>query len=198
MRYEDAVLEARPDGLTQVLRAAEKLLAKVERRVERPVRLRSRRKGTDEVLWLSAELLHVYLGHVNELSYDINDLNFVMYGTPPEERDIPGAMARIESQVDEILTMHRAIRGWRADPMGAEGRDILAAIYRHLLGEVQNWLRGLISALRDPLGTLEKQGTPLAPGVVRLKVKAFFDTPPQMSALEAWARRCRPVGRGGA
>ncbi len=192
MLREELILSDRPEGLTEVLNAAEKLLAKVERRVEKPVRRRSRRKATEEVLWLSAELLQVYLGHVNELSYDINDLNYVMYGMAPEERDIPGAMARIESHVDDVLDMHRAIRGWRAEHLGAEGRDILVAIYRHLLGEVQSWLRGLIEALNDPIGALERQGTPIVPGVVRLRIKAFFDTPPQMTALEAWARRCLP------
>ena len=192
MREDEAVVGDRPEGLTQMLDAAEKLLAKMERRLRAPARMRSRDRSTEEVLRLSASELMAYLGYVDDLCRDIDDLNFVRYGPPADDRDVPTAMAQIESHVDAILNRHRVIRSWRTnDRDGAEGRDILAAMYRHLLGELETWLRGIVAALRNPFDALMEQGTLLVPdSVVRLKMKVYFATPPQMSALEAWAKRC--------
>ena len=192
MSYDESLAESRPEGLTQMLNAAEEMLAKIERRLARPVRPRSRRRHIREVLRLSADLLMEYLGHVDALCYDIDDLNFVLYGMSAEERDVPAAMARIEAHVDAILNRHRVIRSWRTvDADGTEGRDILAAMYRHLLGELEGWLRDTAFTLHNPFDKAMEQGNLMISGnIVRLKMKVYFATPPQMSDLEAWSRRC--------
>lgn len=200
MTHDEDIADARPEGLTQVLNAAERLLAKMERRLERPVRPGRRRRRLDEVMLQSADVMMEYLGHVDTLCADIDELNFVLYGTPPEERDVPAAMARIEAHIDAVLNRHRNIRGWRTvGPDGAEGRDILVAIYRHLLRELENWLRDIVFTLSNPLDALMEQGNLLVPGsFVRLKMKVYFATPPEMSALEAWAQRCMRRRNGAA
>ena len=191
MTRDDLAVGPRPQALTEILDAAEKLLAKIEARIRRPVRPSGRLKSTEEVMLSSARLMQTYLGYIEELSYDINDLNFVLYYVPKEERDIGAAMARIEAQVYRVLARQRQIRSWRATALGAEGRDILDAIFGHLLGEVRGWLQNIVATLRDPIDALERQGVRIETGVAKLKVRIHFATPPQMGALERWAERCR-------
>ena len=194
MTRDDLAVGPRPQALTEILDAAEKLLAKIEARIRRPVRPSGRLKSTEEVMLSSARLMQTYLGYIEELSYDINDLNFVLYYVPKEERDIGAAMARIEAQVYRVLARQRQIRSWRATALGAEGRDILDAIFGHLLGEVRGWLQNIVATLRDPIDALERQGVRIETGVAKLKVRIHFATPPQMGALECWAERCRERG----
>ena len=181
----------RPPILDEVLTLAEAMLAKIEPTMTRPARPRGQRHQADWVMFESAAIMTVYVECVQALTYDIGDLNFILYGTEQGEDTVATAMGRIERHVDAVLWRHRKLRTWRCDRLGTEGRDILVAIHGHLLGELRAWLESIISTLRDPIEALEKRGEIIAPGVVKLPIQASFMTPPQFDDLEEWAERCR-------
>lgn len=181
----------RPPILDEVLTHAEGMLAKIEPGMARQVRPAGRRHKADWMMFESAAIMTVYVECVQSLSYDIGDLNFILYGTEQGEDSVATAMGRIERHVDAVLWRHRKLRALRCDPLGTEGRDILVAIHGHLLGELRVWLESIIATLRDPIAALEKRGEIVAPGVVKLPIQASFVTPPQFDDLEEWAERCR-------
>ena len=181
----------RPPILDEVLTHAEAMLAKIDPGMAQQVCPAGRRRKADWVMFESAAIMRVYVECVQALSYDIGDLNFILYGTEQGEDTVATAMARIDRHVEAVLWRHRKLRALRCDPLGVEGRDILVAIHGHLLGELRVWLESIISTLRDPIAALEKRGEIVAPGVVKLPIGATFSTPPQFDDLEEWAERCR-------
>lgn len=181
----------RPPVLDEVLSHAEGMLAKIEPGVTRPVRPTGQPHKADWMMFESGAIMTLYVECVQSLSYDIGDLNFILYGTEQGSDSVATAMGRIERHLDAVLWRHRQLRALRCDPLGNEGRDILVAIHGHLLGELRAWLASIISTLRDPIEALEKRGEIVAPGVVKLPIRASFVTPPQFDDLEAWAERCR-------
>ena len=142
------------------------------------------------MLYESIALVQNYANRAEALRYQIEDLNFVLYGVPEEKPDIAGAVARIEEHVDDLLLQRRRIPHWRTDLPGREGRALLAAMYDHILGEMRTLLQTIVATLSDPLKALSERGEYIAPGVVKLAVSWHFAMPPAFDDLEVWAARC--------
>ena len=194
MDCERGELGPMPAAYREILVAAEALLTKIEERMARRVRPTGRLRKTKDVLLASAELVQKYTDHVEGLSVGIEDLNFALFRVAQEEAAISEAMAVMEKRVNNVLLRYHRIKGLRTDRLGGEGRDLLVAIYGHLLGEVRVWLVATVQVLRDPLDALERQGELIEPPVAKLEVVSHFAMPPQFDDLEAWAKRCLAGG----
>ena len=179
-----------PPAWAELLAEADRLLRNVETLTARPVRPTGGVKKVTKVLYESFGLVQNYSDRAEGLRYQIQDLNFVLYGVPEERPDIAGAVARIEEHIDDLLLQRRKILRWRTDLPGREGRDLLAAMYDHVLGEVRTWLEAMVATLGDPLKALPERGEEIAPGVVKLAVSCRFGMPPAFDDLEVWAKRC--------
>ena len=92
-----------PPALVELLAEADRLLKKIEARTARPARPTGGVKTFVEVLYESIALVQNYSDRVEGLRYQIEDINFVLYGVPEEKPDIAGAVARIEEHVDDLL-----------------------------------------------------------------------------------------------
>ena len=187
------VLEISPTApaLAELMLKADRLLKKIEARTAQPDRPIGGVKKVRNVLFESARLMQNYLERAEGLSYHMRDLTFVLYGISADKPDIAGAMVRIEEHIDDLLLQRRKIRSWRTDQGGREGRDILSAIYDHILGEVRTWLETTVATIGDPLNALLERGEFVEPGVVKLAVSSKFAMPPQFDDLEAWSQRWR-------
>ena len=190
MKPEALQVGPMPPALAELLGEADRLLKKIEARTAEPVRPTRGVMQVAKVLYESIALVQNYADRAEGLRYQIRDLTFVLYGVPEEKPDIAGAMARIEEHVDDLLLQRRKILRWRTDRPGREGRALLAAMYDHILGEVQTFLQTTVATLSDPLKALPERGEYVAPGVVKLVVTSHFAMPPAFDDLEAWAERC--------
>ena len=179
-----------PPALVELLAEADRLLKKIEARTARPARPTGGVKTFVEVLYESIALVQNYSDRVEGLRYQIEDINFVLYGVPEEKPDIAGAVARIEEHVDDLLLQRRKILRWRTDLPGREGRVLLAAMYDHALGEVRTLLQRIVATLDDPAQALSERGEYIPPGVVKLAVSWPCTMPPAFDDLEVWAKRC--------
>lgn len=190
MKPEALQVGPMPPALAELLGEADRLLKKIEARTAQPVQPTGGVKKVTQVLYESIALVQNYANRAEALRYQIEDLNFVLYGVPEEKPDIAGAVARIEEHVDDLLLQRRKILRWRTDLPGREGRVLLAAMYDHILGEVWTLLQNIVATLSDPLKALSERGEYIAPGVVKLAVSWHFAMPPAFDDLEVWAARC--------
>lgn len=185
-----ATLSPTPPAFIKLKEEAERLLKLIEARTARPVQPIGGVMKPAEVLLQSALLMVDYQSHVDGLSYDISDLTFVLYGAPGDKPDIVGAMAGIEEHIDSLLRQRRRIRSWRTKGLGSQGRDLLVAMYDHLLGEVRTWLETVVTTVLDPMGSARARGEMTHPSVVKIVMRADFTLSPNFDDLEAWAERC--------
>ena len=103
------------------------------------------------------------------------------------EAKVHRAAGRFEMVLDELLDGYWELRVLRPYPAHKRGYELLLAVYRHTLAQIQAWLLDVVECLADPMAALKKKGLPTS-GEVQLNLSLTFTSPPEQGELLDWIR----------
>ena len=127
---------------------------------------------------------HDLLGQIGD---EITRLDYLV-GGEAAAAEVFSSVGRIEVILNHTRGNLDEVLAWRDDPKAKLVRGLLADMHRHLFDQIRGGLREMAEALREPVAALEKRGLPTT-GEVTLRFHFEFTAPPQLAALEAWAKR---------
>ena len=178
MASSDPIL---PPHVTLLGEALRPLLRKVEGRLGKPVRLIGPEKS---FLNEGQHALHQLSDSVKKLDSEVNRvLNEVVSAADLPEAKVHRATGRFEMVLDELLDGYWELRVLRPYPAHKRGYELLLAVYRHALVQIQDWLLDVVECLAD----LKKKGLPTS-GEVQLNLSLTFTSPPEQGELLDWIR----------
>lgn len=137
-----------------------------------------------------AEIVSSHLDELQVLAHRLADrINSLMSDVVANESatdgDVYRAVGRFEAFVDDLLAGYREVRVLNAYGRDAEGRDLLAGVYRHTLVEIRDWLEDLVETLADPMAVVRRRGLPTT-GYVELPLTLTLTAAPELAALSRW------------
>lgn len=173
--------------LRALCEAAERLLAKFPKGAERE-------QTPDSSVAAPADLVDAMYDHamryhdlLGQIGDEITRLDYLV-GGDAAAAEVFSSVGRIEVILNHTRGNLDEVLAWRDDPKSKLVRGLLADMHRHLFDQIRGGLRGMAEALREPVATLERRGLPTT-GKVTLHLNFEFTAPPQLAALEAWAKR---------
>lgn len=96
--------------------------------------------------------------------------------------DAGRAAGRLEQVLSEFVIGYQKALALTPGQDSFEARDLLLGVYRHHISKLSQWLDKLVSAIAEPIATLNEQHIRLAANVV-LPVTLNLTSPPQMNRL---------------
>lgn len=97
------------------------------------------------------------------------------------------AVGRFDACMDDLLDGLKSVQTIAATGDDLQACSLLEGAYRHLLGEVRDWLSDLIDAIDDPLAALNKRGLPTT-GSIKLPIILKLTPAPQLERLRLWGQ----------
>ena len=172
-----------PPHVTLLGEALRPLLRKVEGQLGRPVRP----IGSKKSFFAESKRPLRQLGDsVGRLISETNGvLHEVASAADLPEAKVHRAVGRFEVVLDELLGGYSELCELRPYPAHKRGHELLVAVYRHTLTQVQGWLLDLIEGLADPIAALKKKGQPTS-GDVQLELSLTLTSPPEQDELLDW------------
>lgn len=159
-------------------------LAPVASNLRRALQRRVRRSGKpfetpDDVLRVSGEL--VRLLKAVQARYETLE-HWLEDDADASPLEVGRLVGRLEQTLDDFVDVWREIQSCTDGPGAGEERRLLAAIFRHYLIQLGDWLDRLVMVIADPRAEVDRQGLPLAEGG-SVTVTLALTTPPEMARL---------------
>lgn len=172
--------------------AIQPLLWKVEREINAPVRVVT---PVSDILNVIPRSLDPLQTAVSRLEARIQSLmTEVVSREAASDSDVYRAVGGLETHFDDLLAGYHGVRALDARSEDARAVELMAAIYRHTLVEMRDWLRTLVDVLADPIGALRRRGLP-ADGHIEIPIVLKLTTAPQLADLLRWAQERSPGGQ---
>ena len=174
-----------PPHVTLLGEALHPLLRKVEGQLRKPVRPIGAKKS---FLAEGQRALHQLGDSVTRLISETNRvLSEVISAADLPEAKVHRAIGRFEMILDEMLDSYSELRELYPYPVHKRGHELLLAVYRHRLTQLQGWLLDVVEAIADPVAAVKKKGLPTS-GDVQLVLSLTFTSPPEQDELLDWIR----------
>lgn len=168
-------------------------LAPVVSDLRRALQRRVRRTGKpfeapNDVVRITGELVRLLKGvqaRYEALEHWLDD------GADASPLEVGRLVGRLEQVLDDFLDVWREIQSATDGAAASEERRLLAAIFRHYLTQLADWLDRLVLVIADPRAEVDRQGLPLVDGGT-VTVTLSLTQPPEMARLmelaAGWSR----------
>lgn len=161
-------------------------LAPVVSDLRRALHRRVRRAGKpleipDDVVRVTGELVRLVGGI--QARYEALE-RWLDDGADASPLEVGRLVGRLEQVLDDFVDVWREIQSATDGPESGEERRLLAAIFRHYLAQLADWLDRLVAVIADPRDEVDRQGLPLVDGST-VTVSLSLTEPPEMARLMA-------------
>ena len=102
--------------------------------------------------------------------------------------EIEDLAARLAPMLESLLLLEPTLSSPATDPEVAAGRDLMQAVCRHSLDQLQHWLDSAAAQLADPEASLQRLGLPTL-AAADLPLRPALTWAPEAALLAAWALR---------